>query len=159
MLHKEKNYVNAVIFKSLVKQIQNTIFWVWIFSLLKYEIYFTIIEHYLSDLQGRVWFLPVAAMDPVWPTVISVTASGGVSSVRMVTTGWGTTVCPPVQAATTSAVTGTGLWQPVQQTPQAAPLNVTLCGVTVTLFGGQSGHITVVLWEDIAPQRPIQAKW
>lgn len=127
--------------------------------MLKYEIYFTIIEHYLSDLQGRVWFLPVAAMDPVWPTVISVTASGGVSSVRMVTTGWGTTVCRPVQAATTSAVTGTGLWQPVQQTPQAAPLNVTLCGVTVTLFGGQSGHITVVLWEDIAPQRPIQAKW
>lgn len=129
--------------------------------MLKYEIYFTIIEHYLSDLQERVWFLPVAAMEPVWPTVICVTASGGVSSVQMAITGLGTTVCPPVQAATTSAVTGTGLWQPAQQTPQAAPLNVTLCGVTVTLFGGQSGtgHITVVLWEDIAPQRPIQAKW
>lgn len=129
--------------------------------MLKYEIYLMLIEHYLSGLQVRVWFLPVAVMDPVWPTVICVTASGGVFSVRMVTTGWGTTVCPPVQAATTSAVTGTGLWQPAQQTPQAAPLNVTLCGVTVTLFGGQSGtgHITVVLWEDIAPQRPIQAKW
>lgn len=159
MLHKEKNYLNAVIFKSLVKQIQNTIFWVWIFSLLKYEIYFTINEHYLSDLQERVWFLPVAAMEPVWPTVICVTASGGVFSVQMAITGLGTTVCRPVQTATTSAVTGTGLWQPAQQTPQAAPLNVTLCGVTVTLFGGQSGHITVVLWEDIAPQRPIQAKW
>lgn len=127
--------------------------------MLKYEIYLMLIEHYLSGLQVRVWFLPVAVMDPVWPTVICVTASGGVSSVRMAITGWGTTVCPPVQAATTSAVTGTGLWQPVQQTPQAAPLNVTLCGVTVTLFGGQSGHITVVLWEDIAPQRPIQTKW
>lgn len=129
--------------------------------MLKYEIYLMLIEHYLSGLQVRVWFLPVAVMDPVWPTVICVTASGGVSSVRMVTTGWGTTVFPPVQATTTSAVTGTGLWQPAQQTPQAAPLNVTLCGVTVTLFGGQSGtgHITVVLWEDIAPQRPIQAKW
>lgn len=129
--------------------------------MLKNEIYLMLIEHYLSGLQVRVWFLPVAVMDPVWPTVICVTASGGVSSVRMVTTGWGTTVFPPVQTATTSAVTGTGLWQPAQQTPQAAPLNVTLCGVTVTLFGGQSGtgHITVVLWEDIAPQRPIQAKW
>lgn len=129
--------------------------------MLKYEIYLMLIEHYLSGLQVRVWFLPVAVMDPVWPTVICVTASGGVSSVRMVTTGWGTTVFPPVQATTTSAVTGTGLWQPAQQTPQAAPLNVTLCGVTVTLFGGQSGtgDITVVLWEDIAPQRPIQAKW
>lgn len=127
--------------------------------MLKYEIYFTIIEHYLPDLQEQVWFLPVAAMEPVWPTVICVTTSGGVSSVQMAITGLGTTVCPPVQAATTSAVTGTGLWQPAQQTPQAAPLNVTLCGVTVTLFGGQSGHITVVLWEDIAPQRPIQAKW
>lgn len=126
--------------------------------MLKNEIYLMLIEHYLSGLQVRVWFLPVAVMDPVWPTVICVKASGGVSSVRMVTTGWGTTVFPPVQTATTSAVTGTGLWQPVQQTPQAAPLNVTLCGVTVTLFGGQSGHITVVLWEDIAPQRPIQAK-
>lgn len=129
--------------------------------MLKNEIYLMLIEHYLSGLQVWVWFLPVAVMDPVWPTVICVTASGGVSSVRMVTTGWGTTVSLPVQTATTSAVTGTGLWQPAQQTPQAAPLNVTLCGVTVTLFGGQSGtgHITVVLWEDIAPQRPIQAKW
>lgn len=130
--------------------------------MLTYEIYLMLIlEHYLSDLQEQVWFLPVVAMEPVWPTVICVTGSGGVSSVQMATTGWGTTVCPPVQAATTSAVTGTGLWQPAPQMPQAVPVNVTLCGVTATLYDGQSGsgNITVAMWEDIAPRRPIQAKW